>query len=181
MVLVPLDCAATLTVWPSARSPVTRLSPAPLLAATTFGCSPPMPVVTLLLAPKLIIDVACWASMPPYSTPISVLLTNWMIDAPPGDPVPITKLPIEPAAALANTSVGDIELRGRVSGPARLAMDPAASLGWKEKSVSWLFSRKPRTSLQPEAGSGMAGSPGSPEPTTTALPPLTWAQAASTA
>ena len=181
MVLVPLDCAATLTVWPSARSPVTRLSPAPLLAATTFGCSPPMPVVTLLLAPKLIIDVACWASMPQSSTPISVLLTNWMIDAPPGDPVPITKLPIEPSAALANTSVGDIELRGRFSGPTRLAMGPAVSLGWKEKSVSWLFSRKPRTSLQPEAGSGMAGSPGSPEPTTTALPPLTWAQAASTA
>ena len=132
MVLVPLDCAATLTVWPTARSLVTRLSPAPLLAATTFGCSPPMPVVTLLLAPKLIIDVAFWASMPPSSTPISVLLTNWMIDAP---------------AALANTSVGDIELRGRFRGPKRLAMGPAASLGWKEKSVSWLFSRKPRTSL----------------------------------
>ena len=54
-----------------------------------------------------------------------------------------------------NTIVGDIELRGRLPASTRLATGrPASSLARKEKSVSWLLSRKPRTSWKlPKADS----------------------------
>ena len=67
-----------------------------------------------------------------------------MMVAPPGEPVPIRKSPIEPSSAILNTSVGAIELRGRLLAWMRLAIGPLESLASTEKSVSWLFSRKPR-------------------------------------
>ena len=59
---------------------------------------------------------------------------------PPADPVAITKSPGWPLAAVRNTSVGDIELRGRLLAAMLLAIGaPAASIGDAEKSVSWLL------------------------------------------
>ena len=68
-----------------------------------------------------------------------------MIVAPPGEPVPMTNSPRALPLPLRNTSVGAIELRGRLPAATRLAIRlPLASVGAGEKSVSWLFSRKPR-------------------------------------
>ena len=61
-----------------------------------------------------------------------------MILDPPGEPTAMTKLP-EPS----KTNVGDIELRGRLPGSARLAMGAPFLDGAKEKSVNWLFSINP--------------------------------------
>jgi hypothetical protein len=64
-----------------------------------------------------------------------------MMAAPPGLPALITSWPL----ALSNTSVGDMDERGRLPGSTRLAMGlPAASVGARLKSVNSLFSRKPR-------------------------------------
>ncbi|OQB98669.1 MAG: hypothetical protein BWX79_03274 [Alphaproteobacteria bacterium ADurb.Bin100] len=81
--------------------------------------------------------------MPQSSTPTSVLITYWMMVAPPGEPVPIRKSPIEPSSAILKTRVGAIELRGRLLACTRLAMGPLLSAASTEKSVSWLLSRKP--------------------------------------
>ena len=82
--------------------------------------------------------------MPQSSTPTSVLPTYWMMVAPPGEPVAMRNSPRAPVLSLRNTSVGAIELRGRLPAATRLAMgSPPASVGAAEKSVSWLFSRKP--------------------------------------
>ena len=51
-VLTPLACADVDTLCPSASSPVISGSFAPLFVVLTFGCSPPIVVVGLLLAPK---------------------------------------------------------------------------------------------------------------------------------
>ena len=73
-----------------------------------------------------------------------VLTTCWGIVPPPAEPVAITKSPLLPSAAILNTIVGAIELRGRFFGATRLAISmPAASVGAAEKSVNWLFSRNP--------------------------------------
>ncbi len=73
---------------------------------------------------------------------MSVRATYDTIDGPPGEPIASTSAPLERSS----TSVGDIELRGRLPGATLLAIGaPAASVGAAEKSVSWLFSRKPRT------------------------------------
>src|SRR5512135_2347096 len=64
-----------------------------------------------------------------------------MICEPPGDPTVATSWP----EALSNTRVGAIELRGRLPGSTRLATGRPPDCGTNEKSVSWLFSRKPRT------------------------------------
>jgi len=87
------------------------------LATSTFGCSPPTPVVALLLAPKLIIEVGLAARHAPVEHATTVLVTNWMMLAPPGEPVPITNSPLLPSAALANTSVdGPSSCAGACSG-----------------------------------------------------------------
>ena len=66
---------------------------------------------------------------------------------PPGEPMLITSRP-----SRSNTRVGAIELRGRLPGSTRLATGPSSLLGRKEKSVSWLLSRKPSTkSREPKA------------------------------
>src|SRR5204862_168198 len=80
----PLDCAATDTVWPRPRSPTTSGSPAPLLVAITFGCSPPTLVVGLFAAPKSTIATACCGLRPQSSAPTSVFATYQMIALPPG-------------------------------------------------------------------------------------------------
>jgi hypothetical protein len=136
MVDTPLDWAASDTVWPSARRPASSGSFWPLLLTSIAGCSPPTPVVGLLAAPKLTIDVACCASRFQSSALISVLTTNWMMVAPPGEPVTMSRSPREPSPARLNTSVGAIELRGRLPPWIRLAIGPEASDGSKEKSVS---------------------------------------------
>ena len=142
---MPLDCGATDTVWPMARSPMTNGSAAPRFADKTFGCSPPTLVVGLLAAPKSTSEVACCASSPQSSAPTSVFTTYWMIVPPPGEPVPITKSPLVPSAAILKTSVGAIELRGRLPGWTRFAIGaPVLSVGVAEKSVSWLLRMKPR-------------------------------------
>ena len=64
-----------------------------------------------------------------------------MICEPPGEPTVASSCP----EALSNTSVGAIELRGRLPGCTRFATGSPSACGTKEKSVSWLFSRKPRT------------------------------------
>ena len=134
----------TMTVWPSARRPVISASLALPLLRSTFGCSPPTLVVGLLAAPKATRDVACWASRPQSTKPTMVLVTNWMMVAPPGEPVAMRNSPRVPSAAVRNSSVGAIELRGRLPAATRLAMGaPVESVGEAEKSVSWLFSRKP--------------------------------------
>src|ERR1700709_2669715 len=62
-----------------------------------------------------------------------------MIDGPPGDPRAATKRPLA-----SNTITGAIDERGRLPGATALAAGaPPASVGEKEKSVSWLFSTKP--------------------------------------
>src|SRR6478735_6656804 len=121
MVAIPLDCAETETVWPSARKPVTSGSLAPLLAALTFGCSPPTFVVGELAAPKSTMAVACCASIFQSSAPTSVFTTYWMMVEPPGEPVAIANSPTLPSAALRNTRVGAIELPGRLLACTRLA------------------------------------------------------------
>ena len=65
-----------------------------------------------------------------------------MMSAPPGLPSVPSSWPL----ALSNTSVGDIEERGRLPGSTRLAIGlPLASVGAKLKSVSSLLSKKPLT------------------------------------
>ncbi len=74
----------------------------------------------------------------------SVLTTNWMITEPPGDPTTIRMSPRPPSGVRSKTSVGAIELRGRLPGSTRLATgSPSSSTGSAEKSVSWLLRRKP--------------------------------------
>ena len=68
-----------------------------------------------------------------------------MIAAPPGEPVAISKLSIEPSPARLNTSVGAIELRGRLWAGSGWRSGRRHRTGCDEKSVSSLFSRKPRT------------------------------------
>src|SRR6266702_2069519 len=63
-----------------------------------------------------------------------------MISAPPGEPTTSRSLPFG-----ANTSVGDIELRGRLPGSTRFATGRPSCSGRNEKSVSSLLSRKPST------------------------------------
>jgi L-aminopeptidase/D-esterase-like protein len=126
----------------------------PPLLVSTFGCSPP----TLVLG--------CWPRRRPPSTwpaahpvpqsakPTSVLATYWMMVAPPGEPVARRNSHARRPLA-ANTSVGAIELRGRLPAATRLAIGaPLASVGAAEKSVNWLFSRKPPRVMwkAPEAG-----------------------------
>ena len=90
--------------------------------------------------------MACCGVRPQPSTPCSVLAVKWMMRAPPGLPPLITIGPRLPSAFFSNTSVGDIDERGRLPGCTRLAMGwPCASAGAKLKSVSSLFSRKPLT------------------------------------
>ena len=144
MVDTPLDCAANDTVCPRLRKPASSGSFRPLLLMSICGLSPPTPVVGLLAAPKFTSDVACCAFRFQSSAPTTVLTTNWMMDAPPGEPVAIRKSPREPSAACLNTSVGAMELRGRFSAVMRLAIGPLASDGSNEKSVSWLLSKNPR-------------------------------------
>lgn len=143
-VFTPLACAEVETVWPSALSPAISGSFAPPLLVSTFGCSPPIVVVGLLLAPKSISPADCCASSPQSSVPTSVFSTYCGIVPPPGEPVAITKSPFEPSAATLNTMVGAIELRGRLPGCTRFATSaPLLSVGEAEKSVNWLLSRKP--------------------------------------
>ena len=81
--------------------------------------------------------VASWALSFQSITPINVLLTNWMMLGPPGEPVAIRKSPLEPSLALANTMVGAIELRGRLFGSILFAIGaPWPSVGFGEKSVN---------------------------------------------
>src|SRR3546814_1826047 len=62
-----------------------------------------------------------------------------MMRLPPGEPMAMTSRPSRPS-----TRVGDIELRGRLSASTRLATGRPSARGAKEKSVSSLFSMKPR-------------------------------------
>ncbi|MNT58123.1 hypothetical protein D3C72_1955410 [compost metagenome] len=65
-----------------------------------------------------------------------------MMALPPGEPTTPSRSPV---AAL-KMMVGAMELRGRLPACTLLAMGlPAASVAVNEKSVSWLFSKKPRT------------------------------------
>src|SRR5512135_2683695 len=64
-----------------------------------------------------------------------------MICDPPGEPTAATNLPED----FSNTRVGAIELRGRLPGCTRFATGNPSDRGVNEKSVSWLFNRKPRT------------------------------------
>ena len=67
-----------------------------------------------------------------------------MMVAPPGEPVPMTNSPRALSLPLRNTSVGAIELRGRLPASSLLAIGlPCASVGLASKSVSWLFRMKP--------------------------------------
>src|SRR3954469_23861883 len=63
-----------------------------------------------------------------------------MIDEPPGEPSTYFSL-----LSLSKMMVGDIELRGRLPGSTRLATGCSGVPAEKEKSVSSLLSRKPRT------------------------------------
>src|SRR3954447_2220581 len=63
-----------------------------------------------------------------------------MIDEPPGEPSTCFSL-----LSLSKMMVGDIELRGRLPGSTRLATGCSGVPAEKEKSVSSLLSRKPRT------------------------------------
>ena len=67
-----------------------------------------------------------------------------MIMLPPADPITITSFP--PASI---TRVGDIALRGRFRGWMRFATGLPSRCGVNEKSVSWLFSKKPPTRPRP--------------------------------
>lgn len=53
------------------------------------------------------------------------------------------------APCWSNTSTGGMELCGRLLGSTRLATSCPFSVGLKEKSVSWLLSRKLRTMMWP--------------------------------
>src|SRR5690606_1968324 len=113
------------------------------------GCSPPILVVGEFSAPNATSDTACCGSSPQSRTPTSVLTTNWMIAAPPGEPSTANSCPRAPggpAGAGSNTIVGAIVLRGRLPGWTRLATGvPSSSTGSAAKSVSWLFSMNPST------------------------------------
>ena len=74
-----------------------------------------------------------------------VFTTNWMISAPPGEPTIAYSGP-RPVGTWSNTSVGAIELRGRLPGWTRLATGaPSGPAGSAAKSVSWLFRMNPST------------------------------------
>ena len=67
-----------------------------------------------------------------------------MMVEPPGEPVAMRNSPRLPSLLVRNISVGAIELRGRLLAATRLAIGaPVLSVGAAEKSVNWLFSRKP--------------------------------------
>ena len=106
--------------------------------------------MALVWAPKCGWSMACWMSSRQSISPARLRVTNWMMVLPPGEPSTASSSPL-----CLNTIVGDIELRGRLPASTRLATGrPASSLARKEKSVSWLLSRKPRTSWKlPKADS----------------------------
>ena len=66
-------------------------------------------------------------------------MTNSMMRPPPGEPTTAKTSPFS-----SKTMVGDMELRGRLPPSTRFAIGwPLSSTSRKEKSVSWLLSRKP--------------------------------------
>ena len=65
-------------------------------------------------------------------------VTKPMMRGPPGEPREATRWP-----ASSKISVGVMDERGRLPGCTRFATGPCASVGAKEKSVSWLFKRNP--------------------------------------
>src|SRR5207248_8842199 len=71
----------------------------------------------------------------------SDLATNARIELPPAEPIAPANLP-----SWVVRIVGTIDERGRFPGATALAAGrPCASAGEKEKSVSWLFRKKPST------------------------------------
>ncbi len=81
---------------------------------------------------------ACCMVMCQSMSAMSVWVTKPMMRLPPGEPMAAKSLPSGP-----NTSVGDMDERGRLFASTRLATGIPSFSGRKEKSVSWLLRMKP--------------------------------------
>ena len=130
MPCTPLVISIKRTSWPSARSGSAQL-------AAAVPCSSSVGPLRL---PKLGSAIACWISRFQSSAATKVLTTWLMMALPPAEPRASTSLP-----SRSNTMVGAMALRGRLPGSMRLATGFPSCSATKEKSVSWLFRRKPRT------------------------------------
>ncbi len=133
---MPLVSGTCCNLWPRAVRAETVLFEKPPDSSSSTSSS----------ALKLGRSIASCGLRPQSSVPSSSLAVKWMMSAPPGLPPLSTSLPV----ALSNTSVGDMDERGRLDGSTRLATGlPSGPLGMKLKSVSWLLSKKPPASPTP--------------------------------